>query len=128
MLCYVMFAQVALLVTLLGLAMKLTGLKPVDSVAQVANFLHVLQLCCLCQEPFCTGAWREGDELHQGGGGGIPGNLRQRHGRDGRGLEGGRDHLPGEEADARRPQHHHPELLSHSPTKVVILTHFQLGR
>ena len=81
-----------------------------------------------CQEPFCTGAWRKGDELQQGGGGGLPGNLRQRHGRDGRGLEGGRDHPPGEEADARRPQHHHPELLSHSPTKVVIWTHFQLDR
>ena len=127
--CYahVMLAQVALLVNLLGLAMKLTGLKPVDSVAQVAN-LHVLPLCCLCQEPFCTGAWREGGELQQGGGGSLPGDLRQRHGRDGRGLEGGRDQPPGEEEDARRPQHHHPELLSHSPTKVVILTHFQLGR
>ena len=43
LLSHVMLAQVALLVNLLGLAMKLTGLKPMDSVSQVAN-LHVLQL------------------------------------------------------------------------------------
>ena len=107
------------MVTLLALAMKLTGMKPADSVSQVEN----LQLFGWLQNSiFCTGAWREGGDLQQGGGGGVPGNLRQRHRRDGRGVEGGGDQPACEEEDARRPEHHHPELLSHSPATFVIWT------